>query len=44
MNNAFFNKLAEIRQRLPDAIKRLPGIAKVEGLRFIADNFDKEGF
>jgi phage gpG-like protein len=44
MNNAFFNKINEIRQRLPAAVKRLPGIAKVEGLRFIADNFAKEGF
>jgi phage gpG-like protein len=44
MNNDFINKLAEIRARIPDMIKRLPGIAKVEGLRFIADNFAKEGF
>lgn len=44
MNNDFFNKLNEIRQRIPDAIKRLPGIAKVEGLRFIADNFKNQGF
>lgn len=44
MNNDFFNKLNEIRQRIPELIKRLPGIAKVEGLNFIHDNFDKEGF
>lgn len=44
MNNDFFNKLNEIRTKIPAAIKRLPGIAKVEGLRFIADNFAKEGF
>lgn len=44
MSNAFFNKLDEIRRRIPDAVKRLPGIAKVEGLRFIADNFAREGF
>jgi phage gpG-like protein len=44
MNSDFINKLNEIRQRIPAAIKRLPGIAKVEGLRFIADNFAKEGF
>lgn len=44
MNNDFINKLNEIRQRIPDLIKRLPGIAKVEGLNFIHDNFDKEGF
>lgn len=43
-NNAFFNKISEIKRRLPDAVKRLPGIAKVEGLRFISDNFAKEGF
>lgn len=44
MNNDFINKLNEIRQRIPDLIKRMPGIAKVEGLNFIHDNFDKEGF
>jgi phage gpG-like protein len=44
MNNDFINKLNEIRQRIPELIKRLPGIAKVEGLNFIHDNFDKEGF
>jgi len=44
LNNSFINKLNEIRSRLPAAIKRLPGIAKVEGLRFIADNFKNEGF
>lgn len=44
MNNEFFNKLAEIRKRIPEILKRLPGIAKVEGLNFIHDNFDKEGF
>jgi phage gpG-like protein len=44
MNNDFINKLNEIRQRIPAAIKRLPGIAKVEGLRFIADNFKNQGF
>jgi phage gpG-like protein len=44
MNKTFFDKLNEIKRSLPNAVKRLPGIAKVEGLRFIADNFDKEGF
>lgn len=44
MNNDFSAKMAEIRAKLPDLIKRLPGVAKVEGLRFIADNFAKEGF
>lgn len=44
LNTEFLNKLDELRKTLPQIIKRLPGIAKVEGLRFIADNFDKEGF
>ena len=44
MNNDFINKLNELHSKIPAAIKRLPGIAKVEGLRFIADNFAKEGF
>lgn len=44
MNNDFTNKINELRIKIPSACKRLPGIAKVEGLRFIADNFAKEGF
>jgi len=44
MNNDFINKMNEIARRVPEAIKRLPGIAKVEGLNFIHDNFDKQGF
>lgn len=44
MNSDFFKKIDEIRAKLPDIIRRLPGIAKVEGLNFIHDNFDKEGF
>ncbi len=44
MANDFLTKMADIRAKLPDLIKRLPGVAKVEGLRFIADNFAKEGF
>lgn len=43
-NNDFIRKLDEIKRRVPDLIKRLPGVAKVEGLRFIADNFKEEGF
>jgi phage gpG-like protein len=43
-NNAFFRKMDNIQKRLPQVAKRLPGIAKVEGLKFIADNFQKEGF
>lgn len=44
MNNDFINKLREISEKIPQIVKRLPGIAKVEGLNFIHDNFDKEGF
>jgi phage gpG-like protein len=44
MTNDFLNKLAEIKARLPQFIKDLPRIAKVEGLQFIADNFKKQGF
>lgn len=44
MNSDFSRKLQQIAQKLPTLIKRLPGIAKVEGLNFIHDNFDKEGF
>lgn len=43
-NNAFFNKISAIKKSVPALVKRLPGIAKVEGLRFISDNFGKEGF
>ena len=42
--NDFLQKMAEIKAKIPDMVKRLPGIAKVEGLRFIADNFAKQGF
>ena len=37
-------KIDLIQKQAPELIKRLPGIAKVEGLRFIADNFAAEGF
>jgi phage gpG-like protein len=40
----FLKKIDEIRQKVPEAVQRLPGIAKVEGLQFISDNFDREGF
>lgn len=43
-NNEFSKKLEELTNRLPAAVKRLPGIAKTEGLEFIADNFENEGF
>lgn len=44
MNKEFNKKLQELIQRVPQAVKHLPGIAKVEGLEFIADNFENEGF
>ena len=44
MAESFQKKLAEIQTRLPQALKRFPSIAKVEGLRFIADNFKHQGF
>ena len=40
----FLTQINKIKGRLPALAKRLPGIAKVEGLRFIANNFKKEGF
>lgn len=43
-NNAFFQKMAQISKQVPALVQRLPGIGKAEGLRFIADNFDQEGF
>lgn len=44
MNSDFINKINKLAAEIPALIKRLPGIAKVEGLNFIHDNFDKEGF
>ena len=44
MNRAFTNKLEDVIRNLPRLVKRLPGIAKAEGLKFIADNFRNEGF
>ncbi len=44
MNQAFINKLNSLVQQVPELVRRLPGIVKVEGLRFISDNFEKEGF
>ncbi len=43
-NNNFSQKLTQIQQKVPEFAKRLPGVAKVEGLKFIADNFRNEGF
>ena len=39
MNNDFIAKMNQIQAAIPAAIKRLPGIAKVEGLRFNASLF-----
>lgn len=44
MNNEFENKIKELTDKLPDFVKRVPGIIKDEGLQFIADNFEHEGF
>lgn len=44
MNKDFRKKLVEIQAKLPEVIRRLPGVAKVEGLNFIHDNFEKQGF
>jgi len=44
MNSDFIIKMNKLAVEIPALIKRLPGIAKVEGLNFIHDNFDKEGF
>lgn len=43
-NNAFQRKIRQLEQRIPQMTKRLPGVAKVEGLKFIDDNFQHEGF
>lgn len=44
MSQQLFSKLAQISSQLPALIKRLPGIAKVEGLAFISNNFKAQGF
>lgn len=45
MSKDFLKKLNEISgTELNKLVKRLPGIAKKEGLQFIQDNFDSEGF
>jgi len=43
-NNAFQRKLKQLEKGIPGITKRLPGVAKVEGLKFIDDNFQHEGF
>jgi len=44
MNADFHNKIKFIQRELPKIFRRIPGVAKVEGLNFIHDNFDKQGF
>lgn len=44
MNNDFKIKIEEITRQLPAVLRRIPGIVKIEGLQFIHDNFQKEGF
>jgi len=44
MNSDFKQWLKSISPQLQQALKRLPGIVKVEGLQFIHDNFEKQGF
>ncbi|PKQ69382.1 hypothetical protein BZG01_00140 [Labilibaculum manganireducens] len=42
--NAFQQKIRSLQTRIPKMVRRLPGIAKVEGLDFIHDNFKNKGF
>jgi phage gpG-like protein len=44
MNEEFLNKLTQIQRTLPEVLRRVPEIARVEGLRFVADNFKSQGF
>lgn len=44
MNEDFLTKLTQIQRSLPDVIRRLPEIARVEGLKFVSDNFKQQGF
>jgi len=44
MAKDFKVKLEEIRTKLPGLFKRIPDVIKVEGLEFIHDNFDNQGF
>jgi phage gpG-like protein len=40
----FQQKIAQVTRELPEIVKKLPAIGKVEGLQFIGDNFEKQGF
>ncbi|MFA7466971.1 MAG: hypothetical protein WCY82_01740 [Desulfotomaculaceae bacterium] len=44
MNNDFKIKIEQITRGLPAIMRRIPGIVKIEGLQFIHENFQKEGF
>ena len=44
MSSDFKQFLKSISPQLQQVLKRLPGIVKVEGLQFIHDNFEKQGF
>lgn len=44
MSQDFKQWLKSISPELKQVLKRLPGIVKVEGLEFIHDNFEQQGF
>lgn len=44
MSKSFQLKLRQIQGQLPLVLQRIPGVIKVEGLQFIKDNFQHEGF
>lgn len=44
MSNEFKAKINQIRTFMPGLLKQVSGIVKVEGLAFIHDNFDAQGF
>lgn len=43
-NKAYAQKLEQLRKDIPAVIAKAPAIAKTEGLKFIASNFNKQGF
>lgn len=44
MAREFTSFITKVQRKLDQNIKKLPGIIKVEGLQFIGDNFQKQGF
>jgi len=40
----FLSKIKSLQRQIPGIKKKIPGIIKIEGLQFIADNFKHEGF